>query len=53
MSNSDFTRKLLNIKAKNITFQEDYLEEMKLNGVTSFIFKVTLSYQSTHCNVSG
>ena len=53
MSNSDFTRKLLNIKAKNITFQEDYLEEMKLNGVTSFIFKGTLSYQPTHCELSG
>ena len=28
MSHSYFTRKLLNIKDKNITFQEDYLEEM-------------------------
>ena len=39
MSHSYFTRKLLNIKDKNITFPEDYLEEVKLNGVTSFIFK--------------
>ena len=39
MSHSYFTRKLLNIKDKNIIFQKDYLEEVKLNGVTSFIFK--------------
>lgn len=43
MSHSYFTRKLLNIKDKNITFPEDYLEEVKLNGVTSFIFKGILS----------
>ena len=49
MSNSYFTRKLLNIKDKNITFPEDYLEEVKLNGVTSFIFKGILSYHPTHC----
>ena len=39
MSHSYFTRKLINIKDKNITFPEDYLEEVKLNGVTSFILK--------------
>ena len=44
MSHSYFTRKLLNIKDKNITFQEDYLEEIKINGVTSFVFKGNLSY---------
>ncbi len=44
MSLSYFTRKLLNIKHENITFQEDYLGEVKLNGVISFIFKGTLSY---------
>ena len=53
MSHSYFTRKLLNIKDKNITFQEDYLEEVKLNGVTSFVFKGTLSYQPTHCEHCG
>lgn len=49
MSHSYFTRKLLNIKDKNITFPEDYLEEVKLNGVTSFVFNALLSYQPTHC----
>ena len=39
MSHSYFTRKLLNIKDKHITFEEDYLEEVKIHGVTSFIFK--------------
>ena len=53
MSNSYFTRKLLNIKDKNITFPEDYLEEVKLNGVTSFIFKGILSYHPTHCEHCG
>ena len=49
MSHSYFTRKLLNIKDKNITFQKDYLQEVKLNGVTCFIFKGILSYLPTHC----
>ena len=53
MSHSYFTRKLLNIKDKNITFQEDYLEEVKFNGITSFIFKGILSYQPTHCQKYG
>ena len=53
MSHSYFTRKLLNIKDKNITFPDDYLEEVKLNGITSFIFKGTLSYQPTHCQKCG
>ena len=53
MSHSYFTRKLLNIKDKNITFPKDYLEEVKLNGVTSFIFKGILSYQPTHCEHCG
>ena len=53
MSHSYFTRKLLNIKDKNITFPEDYLEEVKLNGVTSFIFKGILSYHPTHCEHCG
>ena len=53
MSHSYFTRKLLTIKDKNINFQEDYLEEVKINGVTSFVFKGTLSYQPTHCEHCG
>ena len=53
MSHSYFTRKLLNIKDKNITFPDDYLEEVKSNGNTSFIFKGILSYQPTHCQKCG
>ena len=53
MSHSYFTRKLLNIKDKNITFPEDYLEEVKLNGVTSFIFKGILSYHPLIVNIVG
>ena len=53
MSHSYFTRKFLTIKDKNITFQEDYFEEVKLHGVTSFIFKGILSYQPTHCEHCG
>ena len=53
MSHSYFTRKLLNIKDKHITFEEDYLEEVKIHGVTSFIFKGILSYQPTHCEHCG
>ena len=50
MSHSYFTRKFLNIKDKNITLQEDYLEEVMLNGVTSFVFKGILSYQPLIAN---
>ena len=45
MSHSYSTRKFLNIKDKNIIFPEDYFEEVKLNGITSFVFKGILSYQ--------
>ncbi len=40
MSHSYFTRKLLNIKDKNITFSEDYLEEVKLNGKHVIITRI-------------
>ena len=53
MSHSYFTRKLLNIKDKQITFEEDYLEEVKIEGVTRFVFKGILSYQPTHCERCG
>lgn len=53
MSHSYITRKLLNIKDKNITFEENYLEEIKLNSGTRFIFKGILSYQSTHYQKCG
>lgn len=42
-SHSYFTKKLLNIKDEPITFVEDYLEEVELNGVTSLVFKGILS----------
>lgn len=41
---SYFTRKLLNIKDETIKFMEDYFEKVKLNCVTSFIFKEILFY---------
>ena len=53
MSHSYFTRKLLTIKDKNIYFPPDYLKEVNLNGLTSFIFKGILSYQPTHCERCG
>ena len=53
MSHSYFTRKLLNIKDKNITFNENYFEEIHLNGVTCFLFKGTLSYQPRCCSKCG
>lgn len=53
MSHSYFTRQLLNIKDKNITFQKNYLEEVKLNSVTCFIFKGILSYPPTQCQKCG
>ena len=53
MSHSYFTRKLLDLKDKNITFQQDYLEKVKLNGVTSFIFKGGSSYHPILCEHCG
>ena len=53
MSHSYSTRKFLNIKDKNIIFPEDYFEEVKLNGITSFVFKGILSYQPAHCEHGG
>ena len=53
MSHSYFTRKLLTIKDENITFLEDYLEEVKLNGITSLVFKEILSNHPSHCEHCG
>ena len=53
MSHSYFTRKLLNIKDKNITYLENQLEQFKLNGITTFILKGILSYLPNHCQKYG
>ncbi len=53
MSHSYSTKKILNIKDKTIIFPEDYFEKVKLNRVTSFVFKGILSYQPTHCDHCG
>ena len=49
MSHSYFTSRILNVKDKNITFHENCFEEVKSNGMTTFVFKGTLSYHPTHC----
>ena len=53
ISHSYSTRKFFNIKDNNIIFPEDCFEEVKINGITSFIFKGILSYQPTACERCG
>jgi transposase len=49
MSHSDYTRNILNIKDKNIIFEENCLEERKINNNIVKIFHGKLTYTPTIC----
>lgn len=53
MSHSDYTRNLLNIKDKNITFDENCLEEVKIGKNLYKVFHASLSYTPTVCPHCG
>lgn len=53
MSLSNYTRNILNIKDKNITFEENCLEEVKIKNNTIKVFHGKLSYTPCSCPKCG
>ena len=53
MSLSNYTRNILNIKDKNIIFEENFLKEEKINGSTTKVFHGKLTYTPSHCPKCG
>lgn len=53
MSLSDYTRNILNIKDKNITFEENCLKEVKVKNTTVKVFHGKLSYTPCSCPKCG
>ena len=53
MSLSNYTRNILNIKDKNIIFEENFLNEEKINGSTTKVFHGKLTYTPSHCPKCG
>lgn len=53
MSLSDYTKNILNIKDKNIIFDENCLEIKKIKGIDTKIFHGKLTYTPTSCPNCG
>ena len=53
MTQSNYTRNILNIKDVNINFYENCLENRIINGIETKIFKGYLTYIPTHCPLCG
>ena len=53
MSQSNYTRNILNIKDKNIIFEENCLETTKIGNITTMIFHGKLTYTPTVCPDCG
>lgn len=53
MSQNYFILKLLNLKDKNIFFEENYLEQKNIKGVLSNILFATLTYSPEYCEHCG
>ena len=53
ISLSNYTRNILNIKDKNILFEENFLNEEKINGSTTKVFHGKLTYTPSHCPKCG
>ena len=53
MTQSNYTRSILNIKDVSINFYENCLETRIINGVETKIFRSFLTYIPTHCPLCG
>ena len=53
MTHTDYTKNILNIKDKNIFFDENCLEICKINNVDTKIFHGYLTYTPEYCDVCG
>ena len=53
MTHTDYTRNILNIKDKNIYFNENCLEFVKIKGVDTMVFHGFLTYTPDYCPICG
>ncbi len=53
MSQSNYTRNILNIRDKNIIFEENCLETTKISNITTMVFHGKLTYTPTVCPDRG
>lgn len=53
MSHNDCIRTALNLKDKNIIFNEKFCEEKKMKGLKSVVYYATLTYRPNHCRQCG
>ena len=53
MSQSNYTRNILNIKDENVIFEENCLKEEKINGCLTKVFHGKLTYTPSHCHKCG
>ena len=53
MSLSNYTRNILNIKDENISFEQNCLEEININGCITKVFHGKLTYTPTICPKCG
>lgn len=53
MTHTDYTKKILNIKDKNIYFEDDCLEIKKIKGIQTKIFHGYLTYIPDYCPKCG
>ncbi|WP_156097506.1 hypothetical protein [Carnobacterium alterfunditum] len=49
MSHNNCIRTALDLKDKNIFFDEKFCEEKRIKGFRSKVFYATLTYKPTHC----
>ena len=53
MTHSNYTREILNIKDKNIIFEENCFKKVKINNIYTFIFHGILTYKPDFCPICG
>ena len=53
MTHTDYTKEILNIKDENIYFYENCLENRKINGIMTKIFKGYITYIPKYCPCCG
>ena len=53
MSHNNCILTLLDLKDKNITFSENWMKDVQINGIRSKVISGILSFQPTHCYNCG
>lgn len=53
MTHNDYTKDILNIKDDNVYFYENCLENVKINNITTKVFRAYLTYTPKYCPKCG